>query len=97
MQGRAHCLLTAIALVAPDGSIAEHLDTHVLTMRALGRDAIERYVARDAPLDCAGSYMIEAGGIALFERIEGEDFTAIMGLPMIALSGLLRARGFAVP
>jgi septum formation protein len=97
MQGRSHRLLTAIALVAPDGSIAEHLDTHVLTMRALTRDALERYVARDKPLDCAGSYMIEAGGIGLFERIEGADFTAIMGLPLIALSSLLRARGFVVP
>jgi septum formation protein len=97
MQGKQHRLLTAIALVAPDGSVATHLDTHVLTMRALSRTALERYVARDRPLDCAGSYKIEAGGIALFERIEGDDFTAIMGLPLIALTSLLRARGFAIP
>jgi septum formation protein len=97
MQGRSHRLLTAIALIAPDGSVSTHLDTHVLTMRALSRDALVRYVARDRPLDCAGSYRIEAGGIALFERIEGDDFTAIMGLPLIALASLLRARGFVVP
>lgn len=97
MQGRSHRLLTAIALVAPDGSVSTHLATHVLTMRALSHDALARYVARDQPLDCAGSYKIEAGGIALFERIEGDDFTAIMGLPLIALAGLLSARGFSVP
>jgi septum formation protein len=97
MQGRQHSLLTAIALVAPDGSVSTHLDTHLMTMRALDEEELARYVTRDQPLDCAGSYKIEAGGIALFERIEGEDFTAIMGLPLIALSGLLRARGFLTP
>ncbi len=97
MQGKQHSLLTAIALVAPDGSLSTHLDTHVMTMRALSEQELARYVARDQPLDCAGSYKIEAGGIALFERIEGADFTAIMGLPLIALSGLLRARGFLLP
>jgi septum formation protein len=97
MQGQPHSLLTAIALVAPDGSVATHLDTHVMTMRALSTAELTRYVERDQPLDCAGSYKIEAGGIALFERIEGADFTAIPGLPLIALAGLLRARGFAVP
>jgi septum formation protein len=97
MQGKQHSLLTAIALVAPDGSVSTHLDTHLMTMRALDEEELARYVTRDQPLDCAGSYKIEAGGIALFERIEGEDFTAIMGLPLIALSGLLRARGFLTP
>jgi septum formation protein len=97
MQGQQHSLLTAIVLLAPDGSLTRHLDTHVMTMRALSREELARYVARDRPLDCAGSYKIEAGGIALFERIEGADFTAITGLPLIALASLLRARGFSVP
>jgi septum formation protein len=97
MQGKQHRLLTALALVSPDGSVSTHLDTHVLTMRALSRPELERYVARDRPLDCAGSYKIEAAGIALFEGIEGDDFSAIMGLPLIALASLLRARGFVVP
>jgi septum formation protein len=97
LQGREHRLLTAIALVAPDGKVSTHLDTHVLSMRALSRAALERYVARDQPLDCAGSYKIEAGGIALFERIDGDDFTAIMGLPLIALASLLSLHGFVLP
>jgi septum formation protein len=97
MQGKSHRLLTAICLVCPDGQLLSHLDVHTLTMAALSEQAVRRYVAADQPIDCAGSYKIEARGIALFSRIEGADFTAITGLPLMALSGLLRAQGFAVP
>jgi septum formation protein len=54
-------------------------------------------VAAERPLDCCGAYKIESLGIALFERIEGDDFTAIPGLPLIALGRLLRESGFEVP
>ncbi len=97
MRGRAHHLVTAMALATPTGEVEGHLDVHTLTMRDLSDAEIERYVLRDRPLDCAGSYKIEAGGIALFERIEGEDFTAITGLPLMRLAALLRAHGFRVP
>ena len=96
LQGREHFLMTAVAIVHKKG-VVEFVDTANLVMRKLTKAEIERYVALDKPIDCAGSYKIEAGGIALFERIEGADFTAIMGLPLIALSGLLRARGFLLP
>ena len=97
LSGRAHRLITAYALVCPDGSVIEHIDTHELHMRALTPAELSRYVSADQPIDCAGSYMIEARGIALFEGIVGEDFTAIMGLPLIALTSTLRARGFVLP
>jgi septum formation protein len=97
LAGRVHRLVTAFALVTPDGGIDEHVDVHTLHMRALSRAELERYVAADLPLDCAGSYKIERGGIALFERIEGADFTAITGLPLVALTTLLRRHGFALP
>lgn len=97
LAGKAHRLITAFALACPDGSLLEHLDVHTLHMRALTRAERARYVSADDPLDCAGSYKIEARGIALFERIEGSDFTAITGLPLIALTSMLRARGFALP
>jgi septum formation protein len=97
MQGKTHRLLTAFALVCPGDELVTHLDVHALTLRALRKDEAERYVALDGPLDCAGSYKIEAAGIALCERIQGEDFSAITGLPLMALSRELRARGFAIP
>jgi septum formation protein len=97
MVGRAHRLVTAFALLTPEGGCDEHVDLHTLHMRALSRSALVRYVGLDAPYDCAGSYKIESRGIALFERIEGDDFTAIMGLPLVALVTRLRAHGFEVP
>lgn len=97
LRGRSHRLVTAMALLRPSGELDTHVDVHTLTMRELSDDALARYVEREHPLDCAGSYKIEAGGIALFERIEGADFTAITGLPLIALTTLLRSHGFDVP
>ncbi len=97
LRGRAHQLVTGLALVCPNGEIETHLDVHTLTMRNLSDAEIERYVERELPLDCAGSYKIESAGISLFERIEGEDFTAITGLPLMKLSHLLRAHGFHTP
>lgn len=97
MQGQTHRLLTAFALLCPGGERVVHLDTHYLTLRPLRDAELTRYVARDQPLDCAGSYKIEALGITLCERIQGEDFSAIMGLPLMALARALRERGFQLP
>jgi septum formation protein len=97
MSGRAHRLVTAFALVLPGGAVDEHVDVHTLHVRPLRHEELVRYVAADMPLDCAGSYKVESRGIALFDRIEGEDFTAITGLPLIALTSRLRAHGFALP
>jgi septum formation protein len=66
-------------------------------MRPLTRAEIERYVAADQPLDCAGSYKLEDRGIVLFDKIETNDQTAITGLPLIALTSFLRELGFAIP
>jgi len=63
----------------------------------LSATEIERYVAREQPLDCAGSFKCEGLGISLFERIDSEDPSALIGLPLIALARLLRATGVAVP
>ena len=97
LAGRAHRLVTAVCLRRPDGGHDDALDVHEMRVRALSEDEIARYVARDQPLDCAGSYRIEAGGIALFASISGADFTAIVGLPLIAVAAMLRRAGFMVP
>ncbi len=97
LAGRTHQLLTALALRSPDGRIATSLDVHVMHMRPLHPTEIERYIDADSPLDCCGSYKIECLGISLFERIEGADFTAITGMPLIALTRLLRDDGFSIP
>lgn len=94
LSGRTHELITAVAIVH-SGGIDEFVDRTRLTMRALTRAEIEAYVARDEPLDCAGSYKLEAAGIGLFERIESADWTAIEGLPLLATAGALRRLGVA--
>ena len=66
-------------------------------MRALSAAEISRYVALDQPLDCAGSFKWESLGITLFEAIRTEDPTALEGLPLIALSELLRQTGVSLP
>jgi septum formation protein len=96
MAGRSHDLITSLA-VWHDGQTYLHTDVTTLRMRSLGRDEIERYVAADQPLDCAGAYKLEERGIVLFERIESQDHTAITGLPLIALTTILRMLGFPIP
>lgn len=94
--GKTHELITALA-IWDSGRLIEHTDVTMLTMRSLARDAIERYVVADRPFDCAGSYKLEERGIVLFERIETRDHTAVTGLPLIAVTTILRDLGFAIP
>jgi septum formation protein len=96
MSGRSHRLLTAVCVLGPKRK-AEFLNETLLTMRSLTRGEVERYIDRDQPFNCAGSYRIERLGISLFDQIRTEDFTAIMGLPLIRLGEVLRDFGIAVP
>lgn len=81
------------------GSPAVHcgIDRTRVVFRPLDAATIERYVEREQPLDCAGSFKCEGLGIALFERIETVDPTALVGLPLIALARLLRECGMEIP
>ncbi len=96
LAGREHRLITAIA-IWHRFRCQLHVDTTTLVMRRLNREEIERYVALDRPFDCAGSYKIESLGISLFEAIESSDQTAIVGLPLIAVTTMLRQLGFRLP
>lgn len=98
LAGRTHELVTAVCVLrASDGQRRQHTNLTRLTMRNLSRDELSRYVAFEAPTDCAGSYKIESAGIALFDRIETADFTAITGLPLMALTRLLGEFGITIP
>ncbi|HEX7048255.1 MAG TPA: nucleoside triphosphate pyrophosphatase [Gammaproteobacteria bacterium] len=90
--------LTAVCVHdAATGKIREALDETVVKFRTLDAAEIRRYVDREQPLDCAGSFKSEGLGITLFERIENSDPSALMGLPLIALAGLLRDAGLQLP
>ncbi|HKT40759.1 MAG TPA: Maf family nucleotide pyrophosphatase [Rhodanobacteraceae bacterium] len=73
------------------------LDHTRVVFRELTDAEIDRYLERERPLDCAGSFKSEALGITLFGRIESVDPTALVGLPLIALARLLREAGLALP
>lgn len=96
LSGRSHRLATAVA-VWDEGRLSTHVDITTLTMRTLDLSAIRRYVEADLPLDCAGSYKLESRGISLFERIETADYTAIIGLPLMALTSILRGICYVIP
>jgi septum formation protein len=90
--------LTAVHVVDGRGGRAEsHLDRTQVRFRTLEPAEVARYIAVDAPLDCAGGFKAESLGIALFERIESADPTALTGLPLIWLCGALRRAGIPVP
>ena len=76
------------------GYSVNHLETVTVAVRDLTTPEIENYVAREQPLNCAGSFKSEGLGIALFSRIESEDPTALVGLPLIWLAGALRQAGY---
>lgn len=69
----------------------------VARFRQLGEAEIVRYVERERPLDCAGSAKSEGLGISLLDYMRGDDPTALIGLPLIALARMLRAEGVQVP
>ena len=82
---------------AREGRQWEALDHTRVFFRELEEGEIDRYLAHEQPLDCAGSFKSEGAGIALFERIETEDPSALVGLPLIALARLLRQAGRSIP
>jgi septum formation protein len=97
-SGRTVLFHSAFALLC--GESGFRFEDNVITevrFRALSNATIERYVALDRPLDCAGSIRTEAAGPALFEYMRSDDPSAIMGLPLIALARGLREAGFELP
>jgi septum formation protein len=97
-SGRILSFVTSVALTRHrDGTLFEFIDTTRVSFRTLDRATIERYVAWESPLDCAGGFKSEGLGISLCEAIDSTDPTALIGLPLIRLGAALRAAGFSLP
>lgn len=97
LSAKSHHLLTAAAL-AQDGHILwESLTRPSLTMRVLSAEFVEAYLDRvgEAVLTSVGGYQLEGLGVHLFEAIEG-DWFSILGLPLLPVLDVLRARGMAL-
>lgn len=99
LRGKVVHFHSGLCVIAPgksdDGSRVEVVTTTV-RFRDLDDVAIERYLRLERPYDCAGSAKAEALGIALLERIDSDDPTALIGLPLIALVSMLDAIGHPV-
>ena len=97
-SGRSVRFLTGLCVLDSASDVVEvDVVPFDVRFRVLTKEQIERYVNAESPLDCAGSFKSEGLGIALFERMEGDDPTALMGLPLIRLVRMLSRFGIELP
>ena len=93
---RGHCVSfhTAVSVIRPvTGFVQTRLSTVHVTFRDLSNADIDSYLRAEQPYDCAGSAKAETLGITLLSRIESDDPTALIGLPLIITSALMREAG----
>ena len=98
MSGQTVVFLTALSVINT-GNSNRHLECipYQVMFRKLKDNEINRYLKKDKPYDCAGSFKSEDAGITLVERMEGTDPTSLIGLPLIRLSHILRLEGIKIP
>ena len=96
-SGRTVTFYTGLCLLdSASGQQQVEVDVFRVVFRRLTPAMIESYLRREQPYHCAGSFKSEGLGIALFERLEGDDPTSLIGLPLIRLTRMLEAAGVAV-
>lgn len=96
-SGETVLFYTSVAILdSANGAYRCATDATKVTFRQLGDDEITRYLEREKPYDCAGSFKVEALGIALFKSVETQDPTGLMGLPLILVAKMLREFGVQV-
>ena len=94
MRGQTVIFQTALAVVcAESGFVQQDIAAVRVVFRDLSDDEIENYLRIEQPYDCAGSAKSEGLGIALLDRIDSDDPTALIGLPMIRTARMIRAAG----
>ncbi len=97
-SGKSVQFLTAVCLLEPVSRTRyEHIDRTLVRFRQFDRRLAETYLRHDRPYDCAGSFRIEGAGSVLFESVQTDDPTALIGLPMIWLAARLRELGYLLP
>ena len=96
LQGKTHFLFTALYMRYQEKTF-KYLEANQMQMRALTKSQIKKYVEMAKPLHCAGSYALERYGIALFEKIETKDQSAVIGFPLITLINQLVKWNISLP
>ncbi len=94
LRGRAHLLISALAVAREGRVVWRHVDVARMTMRDFSEDFLDAYLEKvgEKALASVGAYQVEGPGIQLFERVEGDFFT-IIGLPLLPFLSWLRDAG----
>lgn len=95
-SGQTVIFYTGLSLLDSAGHQQTAVETFQVTFRALTDAMIENYLRREQPYQCAGSFKSEGLGIALFERLTGDDPSSLIGLPLIRLVRMLETAGVSV-
>jgi septum formation protein len=97
-SGKSVTFLTAVCILDPVGRARyEHTDKTIVRFRQFDRRLAEAYLRHDEPYDCAGSFKLEGAGFVLFESVETDDPTGLIGLPMIWVADRLLQLGYLLP
>ena len=97
-SGRRVTFYTGLTLLnTASGNNQTLCEPFIVCFRRLQRDQIERYLDAEQPYNCAGSFKSEGLGISLFERLQGDDPNALIGLPLIRLVAMLNTEGIRIP
>ncbi|MDH4055082.1 MAG: Maf family protein [Gammaproteobacteria bacterium] len=97
-SGKSVTFLTAVCILDPIGRTRhEHTDKTTVHFRQFDRRLAEAYLRHDQPYDCAGSFKLEGAGFVLFDSVNADDPTALIGLPMIWVAGRLLELGYLLP
>ncbi|MCF6239382.1 MAG: Maf family nucleotide pyrophosphatase [Candidatus Marinimicrobia bacterium] len=97
MVGKTLCFYTGLALLdSRSGTVQTDYATFSVSFRNLTDEQVFNYLQREKPFDCAGSFKIEGLGITLMEKMKGEDYNSLIGLPLIKLVNMLELAGVRV-
>lgn len=95
--GKLLTFYSALSVIDTTGNIKSACIPTKLMLRQFDKKTIENYLNKEHTLDCTAGLKIEALGITLVERVSSNDPTALIGLPLIALSNILRQIGIVIP
>jgi len=98
VSGKSIAFLTGLCVInTENNNIQKDCIRYTVHFRDLAEDEIERYLLLETPYDCVGSFKSEGYGISLIQRMEGDDPTSLIGLPLIRLSEMLRTENLNIP
>ena len=98
VSGKSIVFLAGLCVInTANNNIQKDCINYTVHFRDLTEDEIERYLLQEKPYDCAGSFKSEGYGISLIRRMEGDDPTSLIGLPLIRLSEMLRNENLNIP